>query len=293
MLDTATQEKIQLINDELSRLIPEKDTAHNQLFQAARYSLLGNGKRIRPLLTLATAEALGGDLEAALIPACALEMIHTYSLIHDDLPCMDDDDFRRGRLTLHKQYSAGLATLTGDFLLTYAFQIIAESSNLNPSQKIEIIKVLSIKSGGDAGMIAGQVLDIEAENKTLDLESLKNIHLKKTGALLCASIELGAISASADESSSLILRQFGEEIGLAFQIIDDILDVTSSIAKHGKTKSSDEARGKSTYASLLGVAKSKELANQLYNSSVEKLKGLNLEASPLKGLAEMIVCRNF
>lgn len=293
MLDTSTQEKIELINNELSRLIPEKDTAHNQLFQAARYSLLGSGKRIRPLLTLATAEALGGNLETALIPACALEMIHTYSLIHDDLPCMDDDDFRRGRPTLHKQFNEGLATLTGDFLLTYAFQIIAEADCLAPTQKVDMIKVLSIKSGGDVGMIAGQVLDIEAENRLIDLESLKNIHQKKTGALLCASIELGAIAAGANEKTMSLLKQFGEEIGLAFQIIDDVLDVISSEAKHGKAKSSDETRGKSTYVSLMGVAKSKELASQLYHSSMEKLKCLNGKASSLKGLAEVIVNRQF
>src|ERR1700733_13555891 len=221
------QAHISEINRTLETLVPENNLPHNTLFQAARYALIGPGKRIRPLLTLATVQILQGNLSNALEPACAIELIHTYSLIHDDLPCMDNDDFRRGKPTLHKVFPEGHALLTGDFLLTFAFELLATAPKLSDKQKIKLIQTLAERSGSD-GMIGGQALDIEAAEKEMDPNALSFIHQLKTGALITASIEFGGILGHADEAQMDILRQFGNAIGLAFQIIDDIQDITMS-----------------------------------------------------------------
>lgn len=280
------------IEDYLEKLVPEEKTAHNALFQAARYSLLGGGKRIRPLLTLITTEVLEGNIEAAFTPACALELIHTYSLIHDDLPCMDDDDFRRGKPTLHKKYDEAVATLTGDFLLTHAFQVLAKAPKLGSKQRIDLISVLAERAGG-SGMVAGQFLDIESKKEYVEIEALKNIHRKKTGALISAAVEFGAIIAKTDAATRESLRLFGEEIGLAFQIIDDILDADEKKnpllpepPKLGPPKPG-------SYVTLLGIAKSKKIASELLDSALERLHWLNLERSSLKKLAELLVQRSF
>lgn len=280
-----------LIDQRLCELIPDKETPQKQLFNAARYSLMGSGKRIRPLLTLATASVFQGDLETALTPACALELIHTYSLIHDDLPCMDNDDFRRGKPTLHKVYPESHALLAGDYLLTLAFEVLSQAPKLDGNQKIELIKTLSIQSGGH-GMIGGQVLDLEATHQKVDLDHLRLIHRCKTGALLTASIEFGGIIAKAAPSHLQTLRQFGDEIGLAFQIIDDVLDVTSSEEKHGKSVASDLINEKSTFVTLLGIEQSQAIAQSLYHSAIEKLHALPYETSLLKEFAEHLVKRN-
>lgn len=280
----------ELIERELDRLVPEQEALHGQLFSAARYSLLGGGKRIRPILAIATNEVLGGNVDSILMPACALEMIHTYSLIHDDLPCMDDDDFRRGKPSLHKAYREGHAVLTGDFLLTYAFEVLANSKGLSAEQKLRLIDVLSRRSGSE-GMIAGQVMDIDAEGKLVDLETLRQIHRNKTGALLLASIEFGAIVANASDKQMEILQKFGEEIGLAFQIVDDILDVTASQQKHGKKIASDVTNNKSTYVSLLGLKRSQDLAEEISKTALGRLQHLSEDASLLAGLAHLIVNR--
>lgn len=260
----------QLIENRLNSLLTFESAPENRLYEAARYAIFSGGKRLRPLLTLATVEACGGDLEKALSPACGLEMIHSYSLIHDDLPCMDDDDMRRGQPTVHKKFDEATALLAGDFLLTHAFHVLTSAPLISDIQKIKLIKVISERAGG-SGMIGGQLLDLEAEKNSPDLSQLNLIHQMKTGALLLAAIEFGAILAELDEARFKTLQTFGQEVGLAFQIIDDVLDVTESVAKHGKLISSDTINGKVTYATLLGVDQAKAKALQLLEQALERI----------------------
>lgn len=285
------QQKSLLIENHLETLILEQNVPYQQLFTAARYSLLAGGKRLRPILLLASIEALKGESENALSIAAAIEMVHTYSLIHDDLPCMDDDDFRRGKPSLHKAFSEAHAVLTGDFLLSHAFEIIADEHRLNADQKVSLIALLA-KSCGGSGMIAGQVMDIEAEGKSIDQETLQSIHKHKTGALITASVKMGGIVAHATAEEMDALELYGNAIGLAFQIVDDILDVSASIQKHGKTISSDVANNKTTYVTLLGINKAQELANQLVCSAKQHLQPFDSSAKHLCGLADYIIARN-
>lgn len=278
-----------LVEQQLDRLIPEHHSPYQHLFEAARYALLGAGKRIRPILTLATVEMLGGNIELALTPACTLEIVHTYSLIHDDLPCMDDDDFRRGKLTVHKRYSDGHAVLTGDYLLTYAFEILASYPHLPAEKKVKLIATLAKRIGAD-GMIGGQVMDVACEGKKISLDTLRLLHRNKTGALIMASVEFGGILANANELQMEHLRQFGESIGLAFQIVDDILDVTSSQAKHGRMVASDVINEKSTYVTLLGLEQSQAYAQECYTKAVKSLKVFP-HAGYLTNLADFIIHR--
>lgn len=289
-LTTYLASRGELIEQQLEKLVPEQDADYRTLLNAARYSLLGAGKRLRPILALATAEMLGSDVSAALVPGCALEMIHTYSLIHDDLPCMDNDDFRRGKPSLHKAFPEGHAVLAGDFLLTYAFDILAHHQQLTAEQRLQLIAILSRRSGS-AGMIGGQVMDLEAEGKKITLDTLKAIHRYKTGAMITASVEFGAVIANASATDTALLRQFGEEIGLAFQIVDDILDVTASEQKHGKSVASDITNGKATYVSLLGLDESKNMAQQTFKSAICHLEKLPLDTTILAQIAHMIVNR--
>lgn len=212
-------EFINKIHQELDRLVSERVCAHHSLYEAARYVLLSEGKRIRPLLTLAIATMLGGSCDKALQAACALEMIHTYSLIHDDLPCMDDDDFRRGKPTLHKIYNEGHAVLVGDFLLTFAFEILAEAPLLSAHQKVRLISILARAAGGE-GMIGGQVLDL-SQNTSV---SLAELHQRKTGALFTAAVQFGGVLADCSSEIFSLLTAFGEKIGFLFQVVDDVLD---------------------------------------------------------------------
>lgn len=279
-----------LIDNKLNELIPERNVSYNVLFEAARYSLIAPCKRLRPILALATTEALGGDPKNALTPACSLELVHTYSLIHDDLPSMDNDDLRRGKPTLHKVYPEGHAVLAGDFLLTHAFEILSEAPNLSYKQRIRLIHTLAQKSG-DKGMIAGQIMDLEAQGKKTDLKTLQEIHSYKTAAMISASIEFGAIVANATEEQTEILKSFGKNIGLAFQIVDDILDLTSSEKTLGKPIGSDIVNNKITYPSLMGLEKSKKYARELYESSLSHLSQLKMNSSNLSSIAEIIIAR--
>jgi geranylgeranyl diphosphate synthase type II len=279
----------QRIEEALARLIPERHSAYQSLFEAARYALLDGGKRLRPILTLAVVEMMEGDCQYALQPACALEIVHTYSLIHDDLPCMDNDDFRRGKPTVHKKYSEGHAVLTGDYLLTYAFEILASAPGLSDEKKIKLISLLAKRIGSD-GMIGGQVMDIASVGANMNLETLRLLHRNKTGALITVAMEFGGILADADQRQMESLRRFGENIGLAFQIIDDILDVTSSRTKHGRQTASDVINGKSTYVTLLGIDRSKAYAAECYHQSLDALKPFPRRA-PLVGLADFIIHR--
>jgi geranylgeranyl diphosphate synthase type II len=272
------------IENNLESLLQKPGTLpYKQLFEAAKYSVLNGGKRLRPILAIAVAEALGGSLEAAMHPACALEMIHTYSLIHDDLPCMDNDDFRRGKPSLHRAYPEGLAVLVGDFLLTYAFEILAAAPGISSDRKLRLIALLSRQAGGE-GMIAGQVMDLDAEGKQIVFEELQHIHSKKTGALMIAAVEFGGIVAGATDEQQRNLRRFGQELGLAFQIRDDILDVTASVEKHGKARSSDKENNKATYVSLLGLEKAKQALNESIEASKKALNALALEDNRLMDL---------
>jgi geranylgeranyl diphosphate synthase type II len=278
-----------LIENHLNRLIQEQNAPFNRLFQAARYSLLGAGKRIRPIIALAACETFQGNVYNALQPACSLEMVHTYSLIHDDLPCMDNDDFRRGKPSLHKAFAEGEAVLAGDYLLTYAFEVLTQAPDLTSEQKLKLIATLSKKSGGE-GMIAGQIMDIQKEKTLFSLENLRLMHRYKTGALIEASLEFGGIIAHASDHHMKILQGFGREIGLAFQIIDDILDVSSNNHKHGKA-GSDIINQKSTYVTHLGLEKSQQMAAGLLDSSLSYLKQLPYDTSLLSQLATLLVYR--
>ncbi len=252
--------------------------------EACEYALLGGGKRLRPHLLLATVEMLGG--KNALDAACALEMVHTYSLIHDDLPCMDDDDFRRGKPSLHKAFSEETAVLAGDLLLTYAFEVIA-NCKLAAEQRIALVQVLARRSG-HAGMVKGQVLDMRGAK---ELDEIESIHLHKTGALIAASVEMGGIIANCDDATMNALKRYGEKIGLAFQIIDDVLDVTSIKNKRGGNSSSDLERNKTTYATLLGVEAAEKLARQYMEEATEILKTVEGESAPLETLTHSLVVR--
>jgi geranylgeranyl diphosphate synthase type II len=284
------EEQSILIEQKLNQLLPIPYDSTTTLIEAARYALLNGGKRLRPILALTTTRVLQGDISLALKPACILEIIHTYSMIHDDLPCMDNDDYRRGQLTVHRKYTEGHAVLTGDFLLTYAFELLATDSLLCSDTKIALLSALTSHIGHE-GMIGGQVMDIAYENQTISLEKLRVLHHNKTAALLIASLEFGAIIAKATPLQFNCLRQFGEKIGLAFQIIDDILDVTSSEIKHGKALSSDVLNEKSTYVSLLGLEQAKSYAQSSYQQAIQALKPLACDTSLLRGIADFMIQR--
>lgn len=279
-----------LIEEQLEALVQLQPKPYQQLFAAARYSLLGPGKRMRPIILIASAEALGAHASTALSAACAIEMVHTYSLIHDDLPCMDNDDFRRGIPTLHKAFPEAYAVLAGDFLLTYAFEVIVNDSRLTPLQQVSLVSMLAKGSGGN-GMIAGQIMDIEAEGKTLDQEKMELIHHHKTGALITAAAEMGGVIAHARSDELAHLRAYGEAIGLAFQIVDDILDVTPSAQAQGKKCSSDERNDKMTYVKLLGLNGAKAKAYALAEHAKKQIALLSGHTEILQALANRIVAR--
>jgi len=278
------------IDHHLNTLITEEDIPQRSLYKAARYSLLAGGKRLRPVLAMATADAFGCPEEKAIDAACALEMIHTYSLIHDDLPCMDDDDLRRGKPTLHKAFPESHAVLAGDYLLTHSFEVIASDKFLSDLQKVNLIRLLASSAGG-RGMIGGQIMDIEAEGTAIELSALEAIHSHKTGALIVASVEVGGIIAEVDAEQMDKLRQFGRDIGLAFQIIDDVLDVTATQENLGKTSASDLANNKSTYVSLMGIACAREKAEKLLLSAKKAISELPLQTSYLSDLADYVINR--
>ena len=284
------EEKNRLIETRLAQLVQEKPVAYNQLFQAARYSLFSGGKRVRPLLTLAAAELF--DPEAplkALNAACAIEMIHTYSLIHDDIPCMDDDDFRRGKPSLHKAFGEAHAVLAGDFLLTLAFEVIAQDTQLPPEKRIDLVSLLAKQSGAE-GMIGGQIMDIEAVGQTIDLNQLSLIHRSKTGALISASIEAGACISGASSDEMEHLKQFGNDMGFAFQIIDDVIDITAS-DKKGRAISSDQLNDKTTFATLLGIPSAKRAAEELFERAMGHLKQIGKKSEALQAIAKTLVKR--
>jgi geranylgeranyl diphosphate synthase, type II len=261
------------------------------IYAAMRYSLLAGGKRLRPILCLASCEAIGGNLELAMPTACALEMIHTMSLIHDDLPAMDDDDYRRGKLTNHKVYGEDIAILAGDGLLAYAFEYIAtQTQGVSADRVLKAIAHLARAVGAD-GLVGGQVVDLESEGKDISVETLTYIHNHKTGALLEACVICGAVLAGATEAEIAKLSQFAQKIGLAFQIIDDILDITATQAELGKTAGKDLQAQKATYPKLWGLEESKRQADQLVADAKSILAEFGDRAIPLQALADYITDR--
>jgi geranylgeranyl diphosphate synthase, type II len=282
-------EKMPIIDDKLNSLLVATNVSET-LKSSMAYSINAGGKRIRPLLVLATIEDLGVESEDALTVACAAELLHTYSLIHDDLPCMDDDDFRRGKPTNHIVYGEGVAVLAGDALQTLAFGSLTHLTETSAQDTLRIIRLLSDASGA-AGMVGGQMLDIEGETKKVSLSELETIHVNKTGALLSFCIGSGAILAGLDEEKSAKLKDFAYHIGLAFQIQDDILDITSTTEELGKNAGSDVTSDKSTYPSLLGLDGAMTRLAEHHQSAQESLVFLEKE-HPLLGLfADYIVER--
>jgi geranylgeranyl diphosphate synthase type II len=275
------------LDSALPVIYPEK------IYEAMRYSLLAGGKRLRPILCLASCELAGGTTSMAMPTACALEMIHTMSLIHDDLPAMDNDDYRRGKLTNHKVYGDDIAILAGDGLLTYAFEFIAtKTENVPPQQVLQTIAHLA-RASGAAGLVGGQVVDLESEGKTdVSLETLNYIHAHKTGALLEACVVCGAILASASEADLQRLSRFAKNIGLAFQIIDDILDITATQEELGKTAGKDVQAGKVTFPSLWGIEESGRQASQLVAEAKDQLAVFGSKALPLLAIADFITSRS-
>ncbi len=262
----------------------------SDLFTSASYSLAGPGKRLRPLLVLATGATYGVSLDKALIPACALEMIHTYSLIHDDLPCMDDDDLRRGKPTLHKIVPQWQALLTGDFLLTYAFEILSTAPQLNAEQKVALVHSLSTHAGAH-GMIGGQMIDLMCEGETIDWELLEKMHQGKTASLIAAALQFGAIIAEASPTDVALLKQAGYAAGVAFQLIDDVLDYTSTEQELGKPIGSDHKKSKATAVTLLGVDSAKQKAVDLLEAADTHLKSLSRPSPLIRALFDQMVNR--
>jgi geranylgeranyl diphosphate synthase type II len=256
-----------------------------------RYSIFAGGKRMRPALCVASAEACGGKLADALPLACAVECIHTYSLIHDDLPAMDDDDLRRGKPTNHKVFGEGIAILAGDALLTQAFEIAALCKGWPRYSHQDIVLELA-RASGSCQLIAGQVADLEGEGKKIPASQLRYIHERKTSALLCCSARLGGMSANCAASQLNALTDFGYNVGLAFQIIDDILDVTQTSGQLGKTAGKDTAAEKATYPSIIGLEKSRKIAEELTGRAFEALKVFKGKARALEALAEYLLKRD-
>lgn len=282
MTSTAKQ-----VNAALDKAVPAKYP--ETLNDSMRYSLLAGGKRVRPALCLAACELVGGNLDQCMPTACAMEMIHTMSLIHDDLPAMDNDDFRRGRPTNHKVYGENMAILAGDALLTYSFEHIArDTKGVSADRVVRVIVELARASGAE-GLVGGQVVDIQSEDKEVGLDVLKYIHEHKTAALLEAAVVCGAIVGGADDATVEKLRRYALNIGLAFQVIDDILDVTQTTEVLGKTAAKDLASNKTTYPKLLGIEKSREVADNLIAEAIQQLDGFEASRSaPLIALAKYI-----
>ncbi|WP_250656849.1 (2E,6E)-farnesyl diphosphate synthase [Alkalimarinus coralli] len=283
----------ELIDNTLTGWLPSSTIEPRKLHSAIRYSALSGGKRIRPVLVFATAEAFGIDKSDALAAASAVELIHAYSLIHDDLPAMDDDDLRRGLPTCHIKYDEATAILAGDALQAMAFEILCTRGKHSPQSRVEMLKTLSTASGS-LGMVGGQAIDLDSVGQQLSLDSLENMHNHKTGALIEASIILGAQSAEISDASTLQqLRLYAQSIGLAFQVQDDILDITSNTETLGKTQGADEARNKPTYPALLGLDGAREKAQALHLSALSALDNLtNIDTSRLAQISEFIISRS-
>ena len=279
-----------MVEEALEVALPQQDGPETRVVEAMRYSLFAGGKRLRPILCLAASEAVGGDLKTAMPAGCALEMIHTYSLIHDDLPAMDDDDLRRGKPTNHKVFGEAIAILAGDGLLTEAFVLLSDYNSLLPERAVQVIGVIA-EAASYRGMVGGQVVDILSQNKRADLETVQQMHSRKTAALIAAATESGALTGKGSEAQVAALARYGRAIGLAFQIADDILDIEGDTELLGKTTGADEARGKVTYPAAVGLERSRQTANEMVNDALAALEGFDDRANPLRSLANYIITR--
>ena len=284
------QVRRQLVEEALQEALPENEGPEARIVEAMRYSLFAGGKRLRPILCLAAAEAVGGDSRDAMPAACALEMIHTYSLIHDDLPAMDDDDLRRGKPTNHKVFGEAIAILAGDALLTEAFVLLSDYRTLLPERAVQLTKVIA-EAASYRGMVGGQVVDMLSQNKPADLETVQQMHSRKTAALISAAAETGALAGKGTKAQVEGLARYGRSVGLAFQIADDILDIEGDPELLGKSTGADLARGKVTYPAAVGLERSRQAAQELVNDALTALEGLGEAAEPLRALANYIVTR--
>ena len=293
-LEQYLAERVALVDDALKRWLPAEETLPSSLHKAMRYSVFAGGKRLRPVLMLAACEAVGGTLQQAMHAACAMEMVHTYSLIHDDLPAMDDDDFRRGQPTNHKVYGEATAILAGDALLTEAFRVLTDGDanrDVPAEVAVKVVEILA-RYAGSQGMVGGQVVDMESEGKEVDFPTLEYIHTHKTGALILASVKIGGLLGGGNEEQIGALSRFGGAAGLAFQVADDILDVVGDQTAMGKDVGSDQARGKATYPAMLGIAEARRRADELCRLAFDALLPLGEHAEPLRSLAQYIVNRS-
>lgn len=286
--------KVVIVENLLNEYMPKEEGYQKTICEAMNYSLKAGGKRLRPILTLEACKIVGGDERDAIPFAVAIEMIHTYSLIHDDLPALDNDDLRRGRATNHKVYGEAMAILAGDGLLNYAYEIMLRESigKENPEKYLKAINEIA-KASGIYGMIGGQVVDIESENKKINIDKLDFIHMNKTAAIMVGCMRAGAIIGGADEVQLENITKYAKNIGLSFQIVDDILDIVGDESKLGKKVGSDIENDKSTYPSLLGLEKSKEIANELIQEAKLSINNINENSEFLNGLADYIVDREY
>jgi len=291
VLDSYLRESTAAVNAALDRFLPKAKTKPSTIHTAMRYSLFAGGKRLRPALCLAAAEACGGKRKEALPFACAVECVHTYSLVHDDLPAMDNDDFRRGKPTNHKVYGEGIAILAGDGLLTQAFEILVQGTATKRYAHQTMVLELA-EASGSLQLIAGQVADLEGEGKNIPLSELQYIHERKTSALLRCAVRLGGMSANCSDAQLKALSNFGYYVGLAFQVIDDILDVTQTTEQLGKTAGKDLTAQKATYPAIVGLDKSREIAAGLTKKAFKSLEPFNGKAVALEALAKYLLERD-
>ncbi len=284
------EERILEVNKNLEKIIEEKDCPQNTIYKAMNYSLKAGGKRIRPVLMLACSELVGGQIQSAMPFACAIEMIHTYSLIHDDLPCMDNDDLRRGKPTNHKVFGEAMAVLAGDALLNCAFETMLKNTDVSPNMTLAAMSEIATAAGTE-GMIGGQVIDIESEGKTVDAVTLMTMHLHKTAALIMASARVGALLGGGSREDLAAMEEFSRYLGIAFQIKDDILDVTGSEEMLGKKTGVDSLLQKSTFVSIYGMEQSQNLLNDYTQKAIEVLSNYGEKAEFLIELSKFLLSR--
>lgn len=289
-LPTFFKENLAAVDAALEELMPSERTQPQSIHKAMRYSVFAGGKRIRPILCVEAARIFATEVSPAMYPACAIEFIHTYSLIHDDLPALDNDDLRRGKPTSHKKFGEAIAILAGDGLLTLAFETIG-ATPVDAQRRVAMLTEISGAAGTVRGMVGGQVADIEAEGKKAEPKMLEYIHRSKTAALIRASITAGALCAGANEENVGRLRRFGETIGWAFQVTDDILDVEESSAALGKTAGKDIAQQKATYPAVYGLERSHEIANELSEKAIAELQPFGERAARLREIADFLIQR--
>jgi geranylgeranyl diphosphate synthase type II len=292
-IETYLDERRDLVDKALEKVMPQPSGLASEVITSMNYSLFAGGKRLRPILCIAGAEAVGGSADDVLPVACALELIHTYSLIHDDLPAMDNDDFRRGKPTNHTVFGEAVALLAGDGLLTLAFNLMARNGTEGSIAEGVLIRVIDLIShaAGYAGMVGGQTVDIAYEGKEPDPAVVQYIHRHKTGALIAASVTSGAILAGCNEEQERSINRYGQQVGLAFQIADDVLNIEGDSSVMGKGIGSDKARGKMTYPSVFGITDSKRTQEELVDSAIDSLTGFDKKADPLRGIARYIIKR--